>query len=92
MLARVTGCEPYEFTHVLGDAHIYSNHYEALNEQITRVPMAFPKLLFKSGCGWREQREKGVDEMVKELEGFEWEDMEVVGYKPGKKLVMKMAV
>ena len=43
MLAHVTGLKPGTFIHVIGDAHIYETHIEALKEQITKVPYKFPK-------------------------------------------------
>ncbi|UXZ56110.1 thymidylate synthase [Halomonas sp. 7T] len=44
MVAHVTGLQPGEFIHTLGDAHLYSNHLEQAQEQLTRTPFAAPKL------------------------------------------------
>jgi thymidylate synthase len=93
MIAKVTGCVPGEFIHVMGDAHVYSDHVDALGEQVKRECRGFPTVEFvDGGKTWEEQRETGVDEMVKELEGMEWSDFKVEGYAPAGKLAMKMAV
>ncbi len=44
MLARVTGLEPGEFVHTLGDAHIYLNHLSQVKEQLGREPMPLPEM------------------------------------------------
>jgi len=80
MIAKVTGRKPGDFVHTIGDAHVYLNHVDALKEQLERKPRAFPKLKMKEG--------KKYDD----IDGFEFEDFEVVGYKPHKTIKMKMAV
>ena len=44
MIAQVCGLKLGDFVHTLGDAHIYSNHFEQVNEQLTRQPRALPKM------------------------------------------------
>ncbi|KMK77645.1 thymidylate synthase [Alkalihalobacillus pseudalcaliphilus] len=44
MVAQVTGLKPGEFVHTLGDAHIYSNHFEQVELQLTREPHALPSM------------------------------------------------
>ena len=44
MVAQVTGYEPGDFVHTLGDAHLYSNHYEQAREQLAREPLPLPRL------------------------------------------------
>ena len=44
MIAQATGLKPGEFIHTLGDAHLYSNHLERVEEQLARVPFPCPKL------------------------------------------------
>ena len=44
LVAHVTGLKPGEFVHVMGDAHVYTNHVEPLREQLLREPRPFPTL------------------------------------------------
>jgi thymidylate synthase len=44
MIASVTGLEPGEFVHSLGDTHIYLNHLDQVEEQLSREPHILPKL------------------------------------------------
>ena len=44
MIAQATGLKPGEFIHTLGDAHLYSNHLEQVEEQLARLPFPCPKL------------------------------------------------
>ena len=78
MIAHVTGLKPGEFVHMIGDAHVYLNHVEPLQTQLEREPRPFPKFRFK--------RE------VDNIDGFKYEDFELIGYKPHKRVKMKMAV
>ena len=78
MLAHVTGLRPGDFVHTLGDAHVYSNHVEALKQQLEREPRAFPKISIKR--------------KVDNIEDFKFEDFEVSGYDPYPKIAMDMAV
>lgn len=43
LVPQVTGLRPGEFVHTIGDAHIYLNHIEALQEQLRRKPRPFPR-------------------------------------------------
>ena len=78
MLAHVTGLRPGDFVHTLGDVHVYSNHVEALKQQLEREPRAFPKISIKR--------------KVDNIEDFKFEDFEVSGYDPYPKIAMDMAV
>lgn len=77
LIAKVCGLRPGEFVHALGDAHVYSNHVEALETQLLREPMAFPTL---------EMRERG------DIDEFTVEDIVLKGYECHGKIDMKMAV
>ena len=55
LFAHMTGLQPGELTHTIGDAHIYNNHIEAMKEQLNRVPLPFPKLKLKD----RDQKDIG---------------------------------
>jgi len=78
MIAHVTGLVPGDFVHTLGDAHVYSNHVEALKVQLEREPKEFPKIVIKR--------------KVEKIEDFNIDDFEVVGYQSHPKIAMNMAV
>jgi len=78
MLAHVTGLAPGELVHTLGDAHVYMNHVEALNEQLERTPRAFPTMR--------------IARPVTDIDGFKFEDFVIDGYNPHPKIDMVMAV
>ncbi|KAJ1623204.1 thymidylate synthase/dCMP hydroxymethylase domain-containing protein, partial [Pavlovales sp. CCMP2436] len=52
LVAHVAGLKAGELVHTLGDAHVYENHVDALNEQLKRTPGAFPtlKIVNAEGC------------------------------------------
>ncbi|KAG2005475.1 thymidylate synthase [Coprinopsis cinerea AmutBmut pab1-1] len=79
MIAHVTGTEAHELVIQLGDAHVYRDHVEALEEQLKREPRPFPKI--------RWAREGIVD-----IEDFKYEDFVVEGYNPHGPIAMKMSV
>lgn len=77
LMAKVTGLKPGDFVHVLGDAHIYTNHVDALKEQIERTPRQFPRLSIAEKTN---------------IEDFTMEDLNLEGYEPHKSIRMEMAV
>ncbi|KAF2149966.1 thymidylate synthase [Myriangium duriaei CBS 260.36] len=79
MLARACDLIPGTFTHTMGDAHVYQDHIEALNVQMTRVPKSFPDLIIEKEIGC-------------EIDGWKLEDFKIVGYEPHKSIAMKMSV
>ena len=82
ILAHVTGLDPGEFIHCMGDTHIYADHVEALQVQCEREPRAFPKIKINRP----DLKGKGV------VDGFKAEDFEVLGYDPWPAIKMKMSV
>ncbi|KAI8998363.1 thymidylate synthase/dCMP hydroxymethylase domain-containing protein [Gaertneriomyces semiglobifer] len=94
MIAYVTGLEPGEFIHCLGDAHVYKDHVDALMEQIERTPRPFPNLTIKEkdGVTLSDRRNRSVDDMLRDLEEIEFERLEITGYDPHAKVAMKMSV
>ncbi|TVY73414.1 Thymidylate synthase [Lachnellula suecica] len=79
MIAHVCDLVPGTFTHTMGDAHVYMDHVEALEVQLTREPRAFP--------GLEIVREKGGS-----IDGWKVDDFVVKGYEPHKMIAMKMSV
>ena len=68
MLAQTTGLEPGEFIHTLGDTHIYLNHLEQVETQLSRTPRPLPTMR--------------INPEVKDIFGFEYEDFVLEGYDP----------
>lgn len=78
MLAHVTGYEPGDFVHTLGDAHIYNNHMDQVNLQLTRTPKPLPTLR--------------INREVSSIFDFRYEDFEVIGYDPDPAIRAPVAV
>ncbi|MEK7461864.1 MAG: thymidylate synthase [Patescibacteria group bacterium] len=68
MLAQVCGYEVGDFVHMLGDTHLYGNHYEQAKEQLTREPRPFPTMK--------------INPDTKEIDRFSPEDFILEGYDP----------
>ena len=68
MVAQVCGLGVGDFVHTLGDAHLYSNHFQQAREQLARTPRALPALKLNPG--------------VKDIFGFRFEDVAIEGYDP----------
>ncbi|KAL2916099.1 Thymidylate synthase [Polyrhizophydium stewartii] len=96
MLAHVCGLEPGEFVHCLGDAHVYLDHVDALKTQLLREPRPFPTLTVRpaptKSVPDNESTQDKIDRLVREMEGFEFDRFELVGYEPHPKIAMKMSV
>jgi thymidylate synthase len=67
MMAQATGLKVGEFVHTLGDAHIYSNHIEQADEQLSRAPHALPTMAINSD--------------ITDIFGFCFEDFMLEGYR-----------
>ena len=67
MVAQVTGLELGDFVHTFGDAHLYLNHLDQVNEQLSRTPLPLP--LMK------------INKTKTDIFSFEYDDFELVGYQ-----------
>ena len=67
MIAQVCDLELGDFVHTMGDAHLYTNHLEQTDLQLSRSPLPLPQMLLKPA--------------VKDIFGFAYEDFELVGYE-----------
>jgi thymidylate synthase len=67
MIAQVTGLKPGEFIHTLGDAHLYLNHLEQADEQLTREPFPMPRMELNAG--------------VRDILDFKYADFKLLDYR-----------
>lgn len=78
MIAQVCDLEVGEFIHTFGDAHLYLNHLEQVEEQLSRTPGPLPKLRLNPD--------------VKDIFGFKYEDIEIVDYEAQPHIAAPVAV
>ena len=78
MVAQVCGLGVGDFVHTLGDAHLYSNHYEQAREQLARTPHALPRLRLNNA--------------VETIFAFRFEDIVIEGYTPHPPIKAPVAV
>jgi thymidylate synthase len=78
MIAQVTGYEPGEFIHTFGDTHLYLNHLEQVELQLSREPYPLPQMK--------------LNPEVKDLFAFRYEDFEMVGYQAHSRIAAAIAV
>ena len=76
LIAKHCGLEAYEFVHFIGNCHIYEEHLEVIQTQISREPFEFPTLCIKN------KRDN--------INDYEVDDFEVQGYKSHEAIKMKM--
>ncbi|MCH1407413.1 MAG: thymidylate synthase [Verrucomicrobiales bacterium] len=78
MMAQVCGLKPGDFVHTFGDLHLYQNHLEQARLQLSREPRPLPTMKMNPD--------------VKEIDGFVYEDFELVGYDPHPTIKAPIAV
>ncbi len=78
MVAQVTGYEPGEFVHVIGDAHIYHNHFDQVNLQLSREPFPLPTMK--------------INPDVTDIFGFKYEDFTLENYQCHEAIKAPIAV
>ncbi len=78
MVAQVTGLKPGEFIHTLGDAHIYSNHFSQVEEQLSREPRKLPRMVLNPD--------------VKDIFSFTYDDFRLEDYDPLPHIAGKVSV
>jgi thymidylate synthase len=78
MVAQVTGLQPGEFVHALGDAHLYLNHLEQARLQLSRTPRALPHIKLNAA--------------VTDIFAFRYEDFSLENYEPHPAIAAEVAV
>ena len=78
MVAQVTGLQVGEFVHTFGDAHIYSNHVEQVDEQLSRKPFTLPEMK--------------INPDLSDIFKFQYEDFELINYQSHTKITAPIAV
>lgn len=78
MVAQVCGLKPGEFVHTFGDLHIYSNHMEQVEEQLSREPRLLPSM-------W-------INPEVTSIDAFVFEDFRLEGYDPHPHIAAPVAI
>jgi len=78
MIAQVTGLKPGDFVHTLGDAHLYMNHLEQADEQLTRTPYPLPQMQ--------------LNPAVHDILDFKYEDFKLLNYRSHPAIKAPIAV
>ena len=78
MMAQVTGLKPGEFVHTTGDTHVYTNHLEQVQLQLTRAPRTLPVMR--------------INPEVKSIFDFQYEDFVLENYDPWPHIAGKVSV
>jgi len=78
MLAQVTGLQAGEFIHTFGDAHLYANHMDQVEQQLARAPRPLPRMQ--------------INPAVDDIFAFRFQDFELVGYDPHPHIKAPVAV
>ncbi|MEN9326411.1 MAG: hypothetical protein RI943_832, partial [Bacteroidota bacterium] len=78
MVAQVTNLKAKEFVHTFGDLHIYSNHLDQVNLQLSRQPKKLPSL--------------EINPDVKSIFDFKYEDFKLIGYEPEPAIKAPVAI
>ncbi|PXA05162.1 thymidylate synthase [Coraliomargarita sinensis] len=78
MVAQVCDLKPKEFVHTFGDLHLYSNHVDQAKEQLSREPRPLPQMK--------------INPAVNSIDGFRYEDFELVNYDPHPAIKAPIAV
>lgn len=78
MMAQVCGLEAGDFVHTFGDVHLYSNHMEQAQLQLSRAPRELPKM--------------EMNPSIKEIDGFDFSDFKLVDYNPHPHIKASVAI
>jgi thymidylate synthase len=78
MMAQVCGLQAGTFVHTLGDAHLYNNHLEQANLQLSRKPLQLPQLK--------------LNPEIMQIDQFNFDDIEIIGYEHHEHIKAPIAI
>jgi len=78
MIAQVCDLAPGDFVHTFGDVHIYLDHMDQVNEQLTREPRKLPEMK--------------INPSIKDIFSFRFEDFSLVDYQPHPAISARVSV
>ena len=78
MVAQVTGYEPGEFVHTTGDTHLYLNHLQQVEEQLSRTPRPLPRMV--------------INPQAKDIFSFQYDDFHLTDYNPWPHIKAEVSV
>ena len=78
MVAQVCDLKPCEFIHTFGDLHLYKNHFDQVQTQLSRTPGPQPTVKLNPD--------------IKKIQDFKFEDIELIDYKPQPTIKAPIAV
>lgn len=81
LIAKISGLEPGEFIHFLGDTHIYENHFAQVAEQLKREPRPLPSFSILKDI-----------KTLEDVESLEFADLKIQGYDPHPAIRGEVAV
>lgn len=81
LIAEISGLKPWTLTHTIWDAHIYKNHEEQVDLQLSREPMKLPEFKILKEI-----------KTLEDIEKLEWDDFELINYQSHERIIAPVAV
>jgi thymidylate synthase len=90
IIAKIVGMIPGKFIWIGGDTHIYENHLEQVNEQLSRTPTELPQLKFSENINWNYTINHSVHHIDELLKYLTIDDFKIENYNPQEKIIGKL--